>query len=148
MVASGSFYDSFSTLLKEKLGVEYEKDAIKPMVFTVMFTHNKFIGQPEAAPKRVFKELFPNIYDIISCIKRNAPEHLPTILQRIESYLMYYRIVPAIAAKMPDMPLIPIHDSIATIKGNEDQIEAIMRQELTTCLGFAPHFKKEEWKAT
>lgn len=146
MVASGKFYSEFSALLKSKLGIEYDKEAIKPMVFTMLFTHNKFIGQAEAAPKRVFRDLFPNLYEITKCIKRKAPELLPIILQRIESYLMYYKIVPAIEANTPDLPIIPIHDSIATTKGNETRIETIMSQKLAACLGFAPHFKREYWQ--
>ena len=145
IVASGTFYDSFCALLKSKLGIEYDREAVKPMVFTMLFTSNRFIGQPEAAPKRVFRDMFPNIYAVISCIKRKAPANLPTILQRIESYLMYYKIVPAIAISMPDTPIVPIHDSIAVAKGNEAEIEAIIREELGACLGFVPHVKREEW---
>ena len=147
LVSSGTFYNSFRALLKSKLGVEYGDEAIKPMVFTVLFTNNRFIGQPEAAPKRVFRDLFPHIYEVISCIKRKDPAYLPTILQRIESYLMYYKITPAIALKMPDTPIIPIHDSIATTNGNQVDIEAVMCAELTACLGFVPHFKREEWRS-
>lgn len=147
MVSSGRFYDTFCTLLKSKLGIEYDKDAIKPMVFTVLFTSNRFIGQPEAAAKRVFRDMFPNIYEVISCIKRKDPANLPTILQRIESYLMYQRIVPAIAFKMPNTPIISIHDSIATIKGKEGAIRTIMCKELAMCLGFTPHVKCEEWQS-
>jgi len=145
MVLSGRFYEDFATLIKSELGIEYSREDIKPLMFTVLFTSNRFISQPGSEPKQIFKRLFPSVYDILRRIKQRSANNLPILLQRIESYIMYYRICPAIALKTPDLPIIPIHDSIATIKGQEDVIEAVMKQQLAECLGAEPHLKFEDW---
>lgn len=147
MVGSGKFYSEFRQLLKDRLKLHFEtNDEVKPMMFIVLFTDNRFIGQPEAEPKRIFKELFPTVYEITSLIKKNAANNLPILLQRIESYIMYHRIVPRITKESPDLPIFTLHDSIVTLKGHEDYVENVMKEEFGKCLGFPPHFKKEYWK--
>ncbi len=146
LVMSGHFYDQFRALLNDRLGGQYGSSVdIKSMVFSVLFSDNRFIGAEDAAPKRVFRDIFPQIYDVICCIKRGNPAILPITLQRIESYIMYYRICPTIALKCPDLAIIPIHDSIATVNEYGGFVEQIMREEFGRCLGFTPHFKKEYW---
>ncbi len=148
LVSSGEFYSAFRVRLQTSLGRHYEDDkAVKPLLFTVLFTSNRYLGQPEAAPKRVFKEWFPNVYELTSAIKVRDSANLAILLQRIESYIMFNKIVARIAREEPELPFIPIHDSIATIRGNEDYVERVMSEELTSCLGFMPHFKREEWRS-
>jgi len=147
MVEGGNFYSAFRMLLKERLGLEYKSnDEVKPMLFTVLFTDNRFIGQIEAEPKRIFKAAFPSIYEITSSIKKNDAANLPLLLQRIESYIMYHRIIPRITREKEYLPIFTLHDSIATIKGNEDYVENVMREEFAKCLGFTPHFKRDYWQ--
>ncbi|RAJ04076.1 hypothetical protein LX64_02953 [Chitinophaga skermanii] len=91
MVGSGNFYYEFRQLLKEKMGSNYAtNDKVKPM----LFTDNRFIGQKGAKPKRIFRNLFPTIYEITSRIKKHGAKNLPILLQRIESYIMYHKVVP------------------------------------------------------
>lgn len=146
LVSTGEFYSAFRLRLQEKLGITIASDKdVKPMLFTVLFTSNHFISHPAAAPKRVFQEWFPTVYDLTKRIKSKAPNNLPILLQRLESYIMFNRIVARIARERPDLPFIPIHDSIAAINGEEGYIEQVMSEELTACLGFTPHFKPDEW---
>lgn len=146
MVVGGRFYEDFSSLVRDGSGKVFTKAELKPMMFTVLFTDNRFIAQDAALPKRLFKEMFPHIYDVLCCIKKMDPSFLPILLQRIESYVMYYRICPAVANAHPNLPIIPIHDSIATIQGYESAVESIMARELAACLGVTPHFKTEHWE--
>lgn len=148
MVATGTFYQNFRLRLEEAGAGRFENDkAVKPELFTVLFTSNRYLHQPAAASKRVFREWFPNVYELSAAIKAKDPANLPILLQRIESYVMFHKIVARIARERPDLPLIPIHDSIATVKGEEDYIKRVMSEELTLCLGFAPHFKYDAWEA-
>lgn len=149
LVASGMFYEEFRSLLEQKLGIKgLDRHNVKAMFFTVLFTNNHFIHQKEAAPKRVFKEWFPYIYELCNRIKAHNHANLPILLQRMESYIMFSCIIARIGAEKPELPFIPIHDSIAVPVGNEVYVETIMSEELNKCLGFTPNFKREEWKAS
>ncbi|WP_126244375.1 hypothetical protein [Chitinophaga rhizosphaerae] len=146
MVSSGNFYSEFRHLLKDKLGFDFKtNDEVKPMLFTVLFTDNRFIGQEEAAPKRIFRDIFPQIYEITASIKRAKAENLPILLQRIESYIMYHRVVARIAQEKSYLPIFTLHDSVVTLKGYEEYVENVMKEEFGKCLGFTPHFKREYW---
>ncbi len=62
LVKNGRFYEALEDHFKNELGLEFDdRKAIKAAVFTVLFTANKFLGQEEAKPKRLFKQLFPNV---------------------------------------------------------------------------------------
>ena len=110
-----------------------------------MYTGNQYIGQPEAGPKRVFRDRFPTVYKIFSCIKKGDKTDLPKLLQRIESYIVLDRICLRIAQERPYLPIFTLHDSVITTVGNEGYVEAIMREELTLCIGYTPQFKIERW---
>ncbi|GEP93721.1 hypothetical protein SAMN05660909_05679 [Chitinophaga terrae (ex Kim and Jung 2007)] len=147
MVSSGNFYSEFRQLLKNKLDLNYAtNEDVKPILFTVLFTDNRFIGQADAAPKRIFRDLFPAIYEITAFIKRHGAENLPILLQRIESFIMYHKVVPRITRERDYLPIFTLHDSIVTLKGNEDYVENVMREEFGKCLGFIPHFKRDYWQ--
>ncbi|WP_158618299.1 hypothetical protein [Chitinophaga lutea] len=146
MVSSGNFYSEFRQLLNDKLGLDFtSNEEVKPILFTVLFTDNRFIGQEEAAPKRIFRDIFPKIYEITASIKRAKAENLPILLQRIESYIMYYRIVARIRQEKPYLPIFTLHDSIVTLKEYEEYVETVMKEEFGKCLGFTPHFKRDYW---
>ncbi|MBL7683655.1 MAG: hypothetical protein JNK00_09880 [Flavipsychrobacter sp.] len=148
LVASGEFYDNFRSLLEQKLSMTgLSKQDVKTMFFTVLFTSNRFISQDEAACKRVFRDWFPYIYELCRMIKVKDHANLPVLLQRVESYILFNKIIPRMVSEKPNLPFVPIHDSIAVPVGNEAYTELVMREELARCLGFAPHLKREEWKA-
>jgi hypothetical protein len=129
------------------LGIKYEdRDEVKEVIFTVFFTANQFIGQPEAGLKRVFKNLFPTVYKIFSFIKKSDKTQLPKLLQCIESHIVLGRISKRIAEERPDLPIFTIHDSVITTVGNEGYVEAIMKEELTLCVGYEPKLKFEYWR--
>jgi hypothetical protein len=115
------------------------------MVFSVLFSSNKFIGQDEAKPKRLFKRLFPSVYDVFSYLKRKDKTFLACLLQRIESYLILDVICKRISNEYPDIPIYTIHDSIATTSGNEKHVERIMKEELTKHIGIPPTLKFDYW---
>lgn len=147
LVTNGLIYEYLAEEIKDELGIECKtRKEIKEVIFTVLFTGNQFIGQHEAGPKRVFKDRFPTVYKIFSLIKKEDKTNLPKLLQRIESYIILDRVCKKIAEERPYLPIFTIHDSVITTVGNEGYIEAIMREELTLCIGYKPSLKIEYWR--
>ncbi|HMH24164.1 MAG TPA: hypothetical protein VK563_20415 [Puia sp.] len=145
LIEGGNFKDNFRDLVFKSTGRHYLGDSIKPVIFLTLYTSNRFIGQPEAEPKRAFRDVFPNVYKLTCLLKKGQSEALPKLLQRMESYLMFNKILPRIEYERPDLPLFAIHDSLVTIRGNEEYVEQIMKQEIHKAIGIQPHFKRECW---
>jgi len=146
LIESGEFYSRFRELVNQKIGRELASHKeIKTMMFIVLFTDNRYFGQKAAGPKRLFREVFPSIYELTRSIKAKSSEVLPILLQRIESYIMYHKIVPRITYERPDLPIFPIHDSLVVTEGNEAYVEQIMSEEIQKAIGIRPHFKRDHW---
>ena len=146
LVSQGQLYDYLQMKFVDQLGLEYDnRKAVKQAVFTILFTGNQFIGQEEAKPKKLFRELFPTVYDLFAYIKSKDKKLLPIILQRIESYLVLEIICKRITKEHPSIPLFTVHDSIATTVGNEKIVRDIMHDELTKYIGLEPSLKYDYW---
>lgn len=146
-VTKGRFYEELAEAIKEETGEEIvDRKTLKAVVFLVLFTDNRFLGQEKAEPKRIFKKLFPNMYDLFAATKKKDSTLLPRILQSVESHLMLNIIAKRISRERPDLPIFTIHDSIATTVGNEDYVQKVIRQELTRYIGHQPSLSVEYWK--
>jgi len=133
--------------LKEKLNLsDNSRKAVKGAVFQILFTDNRFIGQVKAEPKRAFKRLFPDVYDVLSLIKKGESRLLPILLQRVESEIILNRVAKRIEIERPDLPIFTIHDSVVSTLGNELYIQCIMMEEMEKAIGLSPHMKIEYWK--
>jgi len=147
LVVSGKFYEYLEEVFKMHLGVGYaDRKEVKSAVFQVLFTDNRFLGQDDAKPKKLFQKLFPAVYDIFSKIKSKDKSILPRLLQSIESYLIVDVISNRIATELPNAPIFTIHDSIATTEEYVDAVELIMEEELCNAIGYPPKLKKEPWE--
>lgn len=146
LVVSGTLYEflekRFSILLGETFANRKE---VKTAVFQVLFTDNRFLGQANAKPKKMFKEMFPNVYEVFRQIKSKDKSLLPRLLQSIESYLMINVIAKRISIEYPDAPIYTIHDSISTTEEYVDVVEAIMTEELSKAIGHSPKLAREKW---
>jgi hypothetical protein len=146
LVTNGRLYEYLAREIKDELGMEFNsRKALKEVIFTVLFTANQFIGQPEAGPKRVFKDRFPTVYKIFSRIKKRDKKDLPKLLQRIESHIVLDRICKRIAQEKPRLPIFTIHDCVITTVGNEEYVDSIMREFLSLYIGYQPSLKIEHW---
>lgn len=146
LASSGNFYEYLTLKFAEK-GFNYSnRKLVKQAVFQVLFTDNRFIGQKEAKPKRIFKELFPEVYNVFAKIKRNDKTLLPRVLQYVESTLFIDRISLRISREFPNTPIFTIHDSIATTREYVDDFKKIVSEELERAIGYAPTLHLEEWK--
>lgn len=147
LVTNGLLYEYLAEEINDELGIEFHsRKALKETVLKDMFTGNQYIGQPEAGPKRVFRDRFPTVYMILACIKRGDKPSLPKLLQRIESHIVLDRICKRIASERPHLPIFTIHDSVITTEGNEDFVYSIMMEELTKGIGNKPTLKIEYWR--
>ena len=146
LVTQGTFYEYLSAMLEAELGTAYAtRKQVKVAVFQVLFTDNRYLGQPDAAPKRVFKDLFPSVYEIFALIKKVDKTLLPRLLQRIESQLILQVATRRIAKERPRLPIFTIHDSIATTQGNEDYVKRVLEEELYNAIGYLPKLSTDIW---
>ena len=145
-VSSGKFYEKFQKDIFEKTGEKLDiQKELKPLMFMVLFTGNRFLGQEEALYKRFFKETYPTVYECFKQIKSAQKEHLPILLQQIESYIFLKRIGLRIAKEHPNIPFWTIHDSVVTTVTHVDLVERIASEELEKCIGLRPNMKREYW---
>jgi hypothetical protein len=124
---------------------EYTRKDIKVIIFTVLFTDNRFIGQQSATPKRIFKSIFPNVYKILAMIKKTDKTMLAILLQKLESMVVLDRITKRIAKERPKLPIYTIHDSITTTVGNEEYVQNVMKEEIQKAIGIVPALSIEFW---
>jgi hypothetical protein len=146
LVEQGLFYEYLLEEIGKELGIGYsDRKKVKAAVFQVLFTDNRFLGQKEAKPKKVFKSLFPSVYELFALIKKSDKTNLPRLLQRLESYLMLLVITKRIARERPKLPVFTIHDSIVTTEGNADYVKQVMQHEMQMAIGIVPTLSVEYW---
>lgn len=146
LVVNGGLYEYLETQFLIKLGIELKnRKDVKVAVFQVLFTDNRYIGQDEAKPKKLFQQLFPEVYEVFAKIKKKDKSLLPRLLQSIESYLIIDVIAKRIAIEFPNAPIFTIHDSIASTAQYINDVKRITEEELTKAIGHAPKLHVENW---
>ena len=85
------------------------------------------------------------VYEVFSLIKRKEKSLLARILQSIESDIIVNRASKRIAKEQPDLPIFTIHDSIATILGNEDYVATIITEEVKNLTDLDVQLGYEYW---
>jgi hypothetical protein len=143
LVNSGDFYRGISKTIAPN--AVYDKDKMKVMMFMVFFSSNRFIGQVKAIPKKLFKIKFPDVYKVFQLIKKNNHATLPIMLQKIESQIIVERATKRIGMERPNLPIFTIHDSIATIQGEEDYVEKVLKESIFEYTGLSAKIGKEFW---
>ena len=145
--AHGTLYEYIQDKIEQITGnkILNRKD-LKGIIFTVLYSDNRFIGQIEAEPKRMFKDLFPNVYEVFSFIKREDSTILPRLLQNIEAHLMLDYVAKRITTENPNMPVFTIHDSIVVTKGNENYVAKVIKEVMFKAIGIAPSVKYDYWE--
>ena len=146
LVVQGQLYEFLQSQFQMETGLNFVgRQEVKKAVFQVLFTDNRYIGQQSAKPKRLFKKLFPEVYEVFSAIKRQDKTVLPRLLQSIESYLIVNVIAKRISIEFPFAPIYTIHDSITTTEEYIDDVERIMKEELTKAIGYTPSLDRQYW---
>lgn len=142
-VQNGVLYEYLQTLFEAEGIPVTDRKILKSAVFQVLFTPNQFIGQKEAAPKRLFRKHFPEVYAVLNAIKKKQSNLLPLLLQEIESYIMLEVVAKKMRKLHPKVPLFTIHDSIVTTAANQLLVEQVMREAFTDYVGVPPTLDTE-----
>ncbi len=143
LVNSDDFYRRMASIIAPNK--PYDKAEMKTMMFMVFFSSNRFIGQPQAHFKRLFKANFPEVYEVFVKLKRKNHAALSHVLQRIESTVIVERSAKRIGEEQPNLPIFTVHDSIATIKGNEEYVSQIIQEEIYDYAGVKAQIGFELW---
>lgn len=145
IILSGQLYEYFQPLFIQEMGEDYhDRQLVKRQVLMCLYSDNKYLRQPEAAAKRLFKAHFPTVYQLYSKIKEGDKKNLSWILQKIESHSILNVVTKQISKAAPEVPIFTIHDSILTTEGNEQIVAEIMEVELTKLIGFKPSLKIDQ----
>lgn len=129
-------------------GVSYNRQKLKALTFLVLYSDNRFIWQDEAALKRQFKELFPEVYQIFSIFKSKDSSALAVLLQRIETELVLNRAAKKFSKAYPGCPLFSVHDALAVESNHADNCVDVLRTEALNFCGLNLNLKKEVWNAS
>jgi hypothetical protein len=140
------FYVGMSKILQShSLNISYDREAIKDMMFLVLYSSNKYFNGNEALPKRIFKQLFPQVYEVFKIYKSAGQRNLPILLQNIEARLILDKTAKAISKVEKGMPLYSLHDSIVCPIAKIDFCKEILLKESVKYLGFEPKLKIDLW---
>lgn len=143
-VLKGGFYETLQEAFKEQLGYTIkDRKEVKSAVFQLLFTPNRFYGQKQAEPKRLFAQIYPEVYAVLKAIKKEDATLLPRLLQQIESHVILKVVAKRMQKLHPKVPIFTIHDSIVTTASNQLLVEQVMRDAFTTTVGFSPTLATE-----
>lgn len=100
---------------------------VKKLVYKVLFGKNYRNSSDD-----LFKSLFPNIYLFIKHYKTKNGNYktLSHELQKLESNLIYNKIIKKLITICPDIKLVTIHDSIIFEKKYKDIVDIIFDQKI------------------
>lgn len=149
LVKSGKIYEEFGQMLVEKGLIIPNKDIsirkqAKVIFFKTIFSPNNAIGYSEEI--KLFKDFFPDVYEIFKNIKYKKHNSFACLLQKIEADIVLHKICYYLYVKHPDIPIFTLHDSIITTDGNEQIVHDAMLSILSEEIGTAPVLKLERWE--
>lgn len=147
IVKSGLLYEEFGKILLEKNIISDDipvRKQAKTIIFSSIFSPNQSIAYNTSI--KIFREYFPDVYEIYRLIKQNEHRTLACLLQNIEAKLILHTACKIISQEKPEIPLFTLHDSIITTEGNEKYIYQILYDILLNSIGIPPTLKFEEWK--
>ncbi|MEP6669905.1 MAG: hypothetical protein ABJF10_12175, partial [Chthoniobacter sp.] len=117
---------------------DHQKGEVKRLTFSrIVFCHNAV----EHELLDIFRKTFPVLAVIISDEKRGFHQRLARKLQKQESSVVIDRVVPKLAKQDDSMPLLSLHDCIATTEPYVQVVERVLREEFLQVLEFDPPIK-------
>jgi len=147
IVKSGQLYENFGQILELKGLMKTDKPfrkQAKEIIFSSIFSPNKSIGYNE--PMKIFKEHFPNVFEIYRSVKEKEHRTLACVLQNLEADLVLHQACKIISELRPNAPLFTLHDAIITTDEHKDFVKEILHNVLLNAIGIPPNLKFEEWK--
>ena len=98
----------------------------------------------ERKSKRIFRELFPNVYNIFTEIKKENYKVFPILLICLESHIFLDIVCNRISIEHSNLVNYPVHDCIITTKSNEQIVDEIIKGEIEKVFGIKPNLKHED----
>ncbi|MBF0649095.1 hypothetical protein IR083_09710 [Dysgonomonas sp. GY75] len=142
--SEGSIYENIMRIVRERFVENLTRKQIKTMFYIVLFSNNKFFNQPEARLKKLFSEIYPQVYKLVYIIKIQNHPTLACLLQAIESEIILHRCCKRIWEEgNQQIPIFTIHDSIVTTIEYEEFVKNIMQEELRNVIGVPSHLEAE-----
>lgn len=123
LTITGKYYD----FLMQNLNIK-EKKEVKELTYKVLFGRNVANSKPD----KQFKSIFPTIHKFITLYKKEKKDYkvLAYDLQKMESNLIFNKIVKNIMAYDPSIKIVTVHDSLIMSVKNRQIVETIFKNEL------------------
>lgn len=146
LVSSGTFYEFMAKELQKLTRHNWTREEAKWEVFKVFFTPPRYT---KLKGREVMKNHFPEVLRFFTLINygfkktkgqtKNLNNYqgncLARILQKMESQTVLDLICKDLKKKYPNMPLITLHDGIATTAGNQYIVKEVMEHILEQEVG-------------
>jgi hypothetical protein len=104
-----------------------DKKLVKEMIYKVFFGKN-FRNKSD----ELFKSLLPTIYQFIKFYKKKCKDYrvLSHQLQKLESDLIFNKIILEIIEEYPDIKIVTVHDSLIIPISKKNIVEEIFNRNL------------------
>lgn len=123
LTLNGKFYD----YVMDRLNIK-DRNIIKKMTYKVFFGKNNKHSKEDI----MFSSLFPSIHEFIKVYKKfhNNYKQLAYDLQKLESNLIFNKVIKKVMDLYPNARIITVHDSIMSSRSYEKRIKNIFYTEL------------------
>lgn len=143
LVLSGKLYEFicyslYGQFIDNEIDRFSSRDLTKAEVLHMMYHNPLEKYSPAKDVFKSYKELFPEVAEVIELLKSNDYRDFPVLLQKIEAYIILNRICNKIYQKDPAIPLFTIHDSILTTEEHQDTVKSTIQEVYYDLLGDAP----------
>ncbi len=129
LTKSGKYYE----FLMQELKIN-DRSKVKELTYKVLFGKNAANSKAD----KLFKSIFPTIHNFIKLYKKEKGDYrmLAYDLQKMESELIFNKIIKKIMDYNPDIKVITIHDSLVVSKKHKSEVNAIFQSELIKHFNF------------
>lgn len=130
LTSKGVFYE----YLMETFSYYGDRDKFKKMLFARVYYNDTMKGGREEW--FLFQELFPSVAEVITHHKKENYKNLSIMLQRAESDMMIYKIVPKLIENK--IFALTIHDSYLVYLKESETVKKIILEEFNNDYGLSP----------
>lgn len=129
LTKNGTYYQYLMNTLNIK-----DRKEVKTLTYKVLFGKNA--GRSKA--DKLFKSVFPTIHKFIVLYKKEHNDYkiLSHHLQKMESNLIFNKIIRKVISNYPEVRIITVHDSIVIPRRYKESVNAIFQTELLSEFDF------------
>ena len=146
----GAIYEYLMGRLRAE-GIVVTRDQIKEQFYTLYYDKVRTIRKMRDPLARAFATAFatefPGVLEVVRAVKNRAGyRHLSCWMQNIESSIVIGTVCERLRIEYPHVPVLTIHDSIATTPPYVELVQRLMVEEFER-IGLRPIIKSEHWSA-